>query len=65
MEFDLSQLSFDKAYTLLNGIVVPRPIAWITTLNAEGQVNAAPYSAFNVLTRRWWPWVLVRIRTDA
>lgn len=35
------------AYRLLVGCVVPRPIAWITTIDAEGRVNAAPFSSFN------------------
>lgn len=35
------------AYRLLCGVVVPRPIAWITTVNADGVVNAAPFSSYN------------------
>lgn len=35
------------AYRLLVGCVVPRPIAWITTLDAQGRVNAAPFSSYN------------------
>ena len=35
------------AYRLLCGIVVPRPIAWITSINAAGVVNAAPFSSYN------------------
>ena len=30
-----------------NAIVGPRPIGWISTVNAEGQRNLAPYSFFN------------------
>ena len=30
-----------------NAIVVPRPIGWISTLDAEGRANLAPYSFFN------------------
>jgi len=35
------------AYRLLTGVVIPRPIAWISTCNAEGRVNIAPFSSFN------------------
>jgi len=36
------------AYRLLTGVVVPRPIAWISTCNAQGStVNLAPFSSFN------------------
>lgn len=49
MQFDLSQLSPHEAYKLLSGLVVPRPIALITTLSADGVVNAAPFSFFNLV----------------
>ena len=35
------------AYRLLVGCVVPRPVAWITTVDDEGRVNAAPFSSYN------------------
>lgn len=38
-----------QLYRLLAALVVPRPIAFITSMNLEGAVNAAPYSFFNVL----------------
>ena len=38
-----------QIYRLLTGIVVPRPIAWITTRNEDGAVNLAPFSAFVIL----------------
>ena len=37
-------------YRLLIGAVVPRPIAWVTTMDAAGVVNAAPFSFFNGVT---------------
>jgi flavin reductase (DIM6/NTAB) family NADH-FMN oxidoreductase RutF len=49
MEYDLSALSSRDAYVLLTRLVVPRPIAWVTSLDAEGVVNAAPFSFFNLL----------------
>jgi flavin reductase (DIM6/NTAB) family NADH-FMN oxidoreductase RutF len=37
-------------YKLLCGVVVPRPIALVTTLDENGAVNAAPFSFFNVFS---------------
>jgi flavin reductase (DIM6/NTAB) family NADH-FMN oxidoreductase RutF len=48
--FDFSQLTARQRYKLLIGTVVPRPIAWVTTINPEGRINAAPYSFFNCLS---------------
>ena len=36
----------------LNAIVVPRPIGWISTLDAQGRANLAPYSFFNAVAYR-------------
>lgn len=47
MDFDLTQTTPGQTYNLLIGLVVPRPIAWITTRNLAGQLNAAPFSAYN------------------
>jgi len=41
------RLDTESSYRLLVGCVIPRPIAWITTLNADGSVNAAPFSSYN------------------
>lgn len=35
------------AYRLICGVVVPRPVAWITTVGTDGRVNAAPFSSYN------------------
>lgn len=35
------------AYRLIVGCVAPRPVAWITTIDEEGRVNAAPFSSYN------------------
>ena len=48
MELDLLGTHADRAYPILAGLVVPRPIAWVTTLNENGSVNAAPFSFFYV-----------------
>jgi flavin reductase (DIM6/NTAB) family NADH-FMN oxidoreductase RutF len=49
MQLTLSDLSPTKRYHLLSSLVVPRPIAWVTTLNEDGQVNAAPFSYFQLM----------------
>ncbi len=46
MEIDASKISGPDMYRLLTGIVVPRPIAWVTSMSPDGVVNAAPFSAF-------------------
>lgn len=52
MEFDLHGEHRKYAYRLLAGLVTPRPIAWITTQDENGTVNAAPFSFFNVFGTR-------------
>ncbi len=49
MHFDFAELSARDRYKLLGGLVVPRPIALVTTRSKEGHDNAAPFSFFNVL----------------
>ncbi len=49
MELDLEGEHAARSYAVLVALVVPRPIGWVTTINAEGVVNAAPFSFFNVL----------------
>ena len=49
-EYMLDDLSPDDGYKLLRDIVTPRPIALVTTLNADGLVNAAPFSFFNAIS---------------
>jgi len=49
MELDLEGRHADRAYAMLTSLVTPRPIAWVTSLDREGVVNAAPFSFFNVL----------------
>ncbi len=48
--FDLDTMSAADAYKLLASTVMPRPIAWVVTLDALGTPNAAPYSFFNLLS---------------
>ncbi|RMF56928.1 MAG: flavin reductase family protein [Bacteroidetes bacterium] len=47
--FDLRSLSPRDRHKLLTGLIVPRPIAWVTTVDEAGRVNAAPFSFFNMM----------------
>ncbi len=47
MHFDPSDPDVET-YPLLNSIVVPRPIAWVSTRSADGVGNLAPHSFFTV-----------------
>ena len=47
---NFSEIPKNQVYKLLIGLVVPRPIALVTTLSRDGIVNAAPYSFFNVFS---------------
>lgn len=49
MHIDPALHSSGENYKLLTNIVVPRPIAWVTTVNAQGVVNLAPFSFFNAI----------------
>ena len=51
MEIPANSLNWDQTYKLMTGAIVPRPIAWVTTLSPEGVVNAAPFSAFTLLSQ--------------
>jgi flavin reductase (DIM6/NTAB) family NADH-FMN oxidoreductase RutF len=47
-DFDPTELGARAFYKLLNAVVVPRPIAWVSTTSAEGVDNLAPHSFFTV-----------------
>jgi flavin reductase (DIM6/NTAB) family NADH-FMN oxidoreductase RutF len=47
MYFDMNKLDQKRTYKLLASTVVPRPIAWVVTADADGKPNAAPFSFFN------------------
>ena len=44
--------AFDRFNMILTGVVVPRPIAFVSTRSTEGVVNLAPYSFFNAMAYR-------------
>lgn len=45
-----SDLDPRDAYRLLISVVIPRPIAWVSTLRLDGGLNLAPYSFFNAVS---------------
>jgi flavin reductase (DIM6/NTAB) family NADH-FMN oxidoreductase RutF len=47
MTFDFSTIPASARYKLLTSVVIPRPIAFVTTTDRDGVVNAAPFSFFN------------------
>ncbi len=49
MDVRFDELDQKTRYKLLIGLVYPRPIALISTINANGVYNAAPFSFFNVV----------------
>jgi flavin reductase (DIM6/NTAB) family NADH-FMN oxidoreductase RutF len=52
MQLPADSLSAEATYRLLSGVVVPRPIAWITTLTETGIVNLAPFSCFTFVSNK-------------
>lgn len=49
MQYDPKELEQKAIYKLLSGIVIPRPIGWISSISEEGIVNLAPFSFFNAV----------------
>lgn len=49
MQFDPSKISGSDTYKLLTGIIIPRPIGWISTVSSTGEYNLAPFSFFNAV----------------
>lgn len=49
MLFDMETMAPQDRYKVLTASIVPRPIAWITSVSAKGVRNAAPFSFFNMM----------------
>jgi flavin reductase (DIM6/NTAB) family NADH-FMN oxidoreductase RutF len=47
MIIDVSSADVVAVYRAIVGVVTPRPIAWVTTVDSDGRVNLAPFSFFN------------------
>lgn len=52
MQIEPHTLTPEATYRLLSGLVVPRPIAWISTLSPAGVVNLAPFSCFTFVSNK-------------
>jgi flavin reductase (DIM6/NTAB) family NADH-FMN oxidoreductase RutF len=65
MQIDPAQQKPMDSYKLMTNLVVPRPIAWVTSQNQAGVVNLAPFSFFNAVSGNP-PYVVVSVgRNDA
>ena len=53
MEIDLGALAPRDAHDVLVSALIPRPIAWVSSISGQGQVNLAPFSFFCGVT--WSP----------
>ena len=49
MQIDPAHQTKADNYKVLTNLVVPRPIAWITSLDPAGVINLAPFSFFNAV----------------
>lgn len=49
MNIDVTNLSQTQAYHLMTQMIVPRPIAWVLSEHANGEMNLAPFSFFNAV----------------
>lgn len=65
MEYAANDLTQRERYKVLTSFVLPRPIAWVTTVGPTGVVNAAPFSFFNVFCEDPPLWMFaVNLRPD-
>lgn len=58
------ELTASQQYKLLSGSVVPRPIAWVSTLSHEEVINLAPFSLFSLVSKEL-PLVSLSIMREA
>jgi flavin reductase (DIM6/NTAB) family NADH-FMN oxidoreductase RutF len=49
VDLDVSEMAERDAYKVLGSLVIPRPIAFVSTQSAEGKLNCAPFSFFNAV----------------
>ena len=49
MIIDISKIAPHNRYKLMIGAIVPRPIAWVSSLNGDGTFNLAPFSYFTAV----------------
>jgi flavin reductase (DIM6/NTAB) family NADH-FMN oxidoreductase RutF len=53
MKFNPKEMADREGYLFMGNVVIPRPIALVSTVSKSGLVNVAPYSLFNVVC--YWP----------
>ena len=61
-EIDPARLEGREPYFLITSLVVPRPIAWVSSASPDGVLNVAPHSYFNVISSN--PWIVHFTSTD-
>lgn len=49
MRVDFTELNYRDAYSWMAGTIMPRPIAWVSTISADGKTNLAPFSFFQAV----------------
>jgi flavin reductase (DIM6/NTAB) family NADH-FMN oxidoreductase RutF len=49
MRVDFTELNYRDAYSWMAGTIMPRPIAWVSTISADGRPNLAPFSFFQAV----------------
>jgi hypothetical protein len=52
VQVDPADLGAERIYRLMTGVVVPHPIAWVTSLSSAGVLNLAPFSAFTFVSQK-------------
>src|SRR3954464_7830323 len=50
MQLDFTQLPPRDAYAWMISTILPRPIAWVSTISRDGKTNLAPFSFFQGVT---------------
>lgn len=60
---DPSKQSTQENFKVLTGTVIPRPIAWVSTMSQSGVTNIAPFSYFNLVSTQE-PMISISVRKD-
>jgi len=52
MKIELADLNYQDTYELIVNAIVPRPIAWVSTVDEHGIFNLAPFSAYCIVSMK-------------
>lgn len=65
LQFDPAVVEVASMYSLMISAVVPRPIAFVSSMAANGTFNLAPYSYFNIVRAALCEWCIItgKLRT--